>query len=394
MRQLFALVAILIALTGCQTMSKTPRAEASGDNRLTNSPDMVDRLIFIESAADWRRGKRERVAVEGAKLVLADSRNRAFPRRGRFDSQEIAADFPFTEVVPSWNAVATPDSGMTFQVRTRDARSGEWSPWLYMGQWGRTPHYPGRTLDFKHGEVNVDYLKLTRPANALQVRADLYSFDLSQSTTPTLTRMAIAYAGRVKKASDRKELTKPVVIEGDWARSLDIPYLAQGDLNPAISGSTCSPSSITMSMAYWGVNRPLEQNALDIYDREYGIFGNWARSAALPGQLGLKSYVRRFRNWDQVKAEIAKGNPMCASIRFGKGEFPSNVLKSTNGHLIVIRGFTPSGDVIVNDPASRARGDGIVYKADELARAWFDKGGVGYVIAGPEEPVASRRRGG
>ena len=43
--------------------------------------------------------------------------------------------------------------------------------------------------------------------------------------------------------------------------------------------------------------------------------------------------------------------------------------------------FTKDGDVIVNDPANRAKGKGVIYKANELAKAWFDNsGGVGYVI--------------
>ena len=48
--------------------------------------------------------------------------------------------------------------------------------------------------------------------------------------------------------------------------------------------------------------------------------------------------------------------------------------------MIVIRGFTPEGDVIVNDPASREHGDGAIYPAEQLARAWFAKGGVAYII--------------
>jgi hypothetical protein len=43
--------------------------------------------------------------------------------------------------------------------------------------------------------------------------------------------------------------------------------------------------------------------------------------------------------------------------------------------------------VICNDPASKDKGNGVVYKADELARAWFtNAGGVAYVIRGPAYP--------
>jgi Peptidase_C39 like family len=140
-------------------------------------------------------------------------------------------------------------------------------------------------------------------------------------------------------------------------------------------------------MQYWGVERPVVENALAIYDPESEIFGHWGRAVQRAGALGLDGWVARFRDWESVKAQVAQGRPVIASVRFRKGEFPSSVLPQTNGHLIVVRGFTPEGDVIVNDPASRDRGNGAVYKAAELARAWFDRGGVGYVIAG-RAPVA------
>ncbi len=47
--------------------------------------------------------------------------------------------------------------------------------------------------------------------------------------------------------------------------------------------------------------------------------------------------------------------------------------------------------MIVNDPARRKEGDGVVYKASELARAWFDNGGVGYVICPPAQHATAAR---
>ena len=57
-------------------------------------------------------------------------------------------------------------------------------------------------------------------------------------------------------------------------------------------------------------------------------------------------------------------------------------MNQTAGHLIVVRGLDANGDAIVNDPAydTDNEGDGVIYKAEELARAWLAKGGVGYVI--------------
>ena len=104
------------------------------------------------------------------------------------------------------------------------------------------------------------------------------------------------------------------------------------------------------------------------------------------GSMGLDAWLERFGSMDDVRARVVRGQPVVASIRFGSGEFPSNVMDATAGHLIVIRGFNEAGDAIVNDPASKERGEGIVYNADDLARAWFGgAGGVAYIIRSPED---------
>lgn len=130
------------------------------------------------------------------------------------------------------------------------------------------------------------------------------------------------------------------------------------------------------------------ENALAIYDPENALFGNWNRAIARAGDVGLDGWLTRTRDWDQVKASIAAGQPLIASIAFREGEFPSNVLNRTGGHLIVVRGLTPEGDAIVNDPASADKGDGVVYVAEELQRAWFGHGGVTYVIRKTDDASA------
>ena len=54
------------------------------------------------------------------------------------------------------------------------------------------------------------------------------------------------------------------------------------------------------------------------------------------------------------------------------GALPGFLFGSTNGHLLVIRGFTATGDVIVNDPAvatdAQARK---VYPRADFERVWL-----------------------
>ncbi len=368
----------------------TSVANPALSNPLSNPPGIVDRLMFFRTGEDWEAGELSRVAVRedgGGALHLDDERTR-FPRRGRWTSPEVNTRIPFSELIPSYNARTPGESGLALHVRVRDEETGDWSPWLYIGQWGRTIHWPSRRIEFDHGKVNVDNLVLDRHADAFQMRVDMYDYNLpapgedaAPEDVPSLRLLAVNYSGVVEDEDKRRELGRGrPIAEGEWARDLPVPFIPQRQSGPEIGGSTCSPTSVTMAMAYRGVEIPLLENCLDIYDPEYGIFGNWARGVAQAGEHGLNSWLTRVRSWEEVKSYIAEGTPLIASIRFGEGEFPSNVMSSTSGHLILIRGMTEEGDLIVNDPASPSRGDGVVYVAEELANAWWGRGGVTYVI--------------
>jgi hypothetical protein len=367
-------------------------------NPLHGRPDMVHRLAMFDSGPEFVDGKLEhaRVVMNGNphRIVLDDKRDNTYPRYGYWTSPEVPTPFAFTEVVPSWNATTPPDTGVRFQVRVRDARSGAWSPWLYVGQWGRTiiPRAQDRpVVTFARGIVNVDNLVLDRPANAYQVRACLQSFDFDRSVNPSIRRISIAYSGIVHDDQHRARLIEPVEVKENWARDLPVPFRAQGDTPPPLRGQSCSPTSVSMVLAYWGIDRPTRENAAAIYDNEHDLFGNWNRAVQCAAAQGLDGYVTRLHSWDQVKAFIAAGQPLIASINFDRREeFPSALYDDTNGHLIVIRGLAKDGDAIVNDPANREKGNGVIYKADELSRAWFtNAGGVTYIITGKRPPDPS-----
>lgn len=358
----------------------------SDPDPLDNPFGVVDRLEFFDSAARWSAGEMRNLEVRedsAARLVLADPAARRFPRNGRWTSPEVWTHFPFTELLPSWNAHTPDETGVYFEVRVHDAATSEWSPWLYIGQWGKTVLRPDRQIAFDKGHVRIDVLRLDEPADAYQIRASMQSFRFDRQIVPSIRRIAVVYSGVVEDEQLRAQLAGPRFVPEDWARDISVPFYAQGDGPPEIGGSICSPTSVSMVTSYLGRPRPVVENALAIYDSEYGMFGNWSRATQRAADLGLDAWLTRVRSWDELKGLIAEGQPVIASIRFGQGEFPSNVLERTNGHLIVIRGLTPEGDAIVNDPASKDRGERVIYKAEELARAWFGHGGVAYIIRKP-----------
>ena len=92
-------------------------------------------------------------------------------------------------------------------------------------------------------------------------------------------------------------------------------------------------------------------------------------------------YLARFADWGAVRRSIAAGQPLVISIRFREGELPGAPIPSTAGHLIVVTGFAPNGDVLVNDPAAPAAAEvPRSYRRVDLEKAWLQKGGVAYVL--------------
>ena len=107
-----------------------------------------------------------------------------------------------------------------------------------------------------------------------------------------------------------------------------------------------------------------------VRDRTTGIFGNWPLNTAFAESQGLDARVARFYAIEQLEREISEGRPAIISIAFNPGELDGAPIRSTSGHLIVVRGFTENGDVIVNDPiAPNSQSVRLVYKREQLGRS-------------------------
>ena len=160
----------------------------------------------------------------------------------------------------------------------------------------------------------------------------------------------------------------------------------------------CSPTSLSMVMAHWSretgdraLDRPVPEVAEGVYDHAYGGWGNWPFNTAYAAALGLEARVGRL-GLDEAEGWVAAGVPLVASVAWDSGVAGQGLagapLARSDGHLLVVGGFTPSGDVVVNDPA--ARGDaGVprVYDRGEFSRAWLrnagSSGGIVYLVHPP-----------
>ena len=339
------------------------------------TPPAATAARWHQDAAALAAGQLEGVELRSADTALVLARvDSGFASSGTVTSAEHRTPAPFDEAVLSWNAQAPASTQVRLEMRALVGR--EWTGWYAMGVWqGQQGASVGGQAD-GWGRVDVDTLKLAEPAQALQMRAVLSTDDPSR--TPTLTDLWVAYAD-----STRPPVGPPVSLEADWARDLPVPGESQAVQDPSYAWQICSPTSLTMVLEYWGVQTTVPEVARGVRDGGTGIWGNWPLNTAYAATFGLSAHVDRFYSIDQVQAEIAQGRPVIASIKVLPGELPNSPVRSApQGHLIVVRGFTPEGDVIVNDPAGPSPSQvGWVYKRADFERVWLQRGGVVYLIA-------------
>ncbi len=134
------------------------------------------------------------------------------------------------------------------------------------------------------------------------------------------------------------------------------------------------------------VDAQVDSAARNVFDYTYDGAGNWPFNTAYAATRGtLRGFVTRLRSLTEAEAFIAAGIPLVVSVSFKKGEL-TGAGYGTNGHLMVIRGFTAAGDVIANDPASHLLADNtqvrVVYDRAQFENVWVPhSGGIVYVIA-------------
>lgn len=309
--------------------------------------------------------------------------------------------FAFDQLVASWNATTPPGTWIDVQMRASGASRA--TKWYTLAVWSSGDDTIRRTTvrrqDDGDGRVNVDTFEKADGA------ADLTSYEMrvtlhraaGTSATPAVTLLAAV----VSRATEYKI---PSAF-GGVARDLDVPRLSQETHighYPEFDGggeAWCSPTSTAMVLGFWktgpsatdlaafpGASHAdgnVDQAARYTYDWSYSGAGNWPYNTAYAAQYGLEGFVTRLRSLTEAERFIEAGIPLVASIT---GVLPGFLFTSTNGHILVIRGFAANGDVITNDPAVLANGQARkVYPRAAFERVWLNgSAGTVYVIRPPD----------
>ncbi len=296
---------------------------------------------------------------------------------GVIETPEIATPKSFLELVTSWNSYTPKGSYMDVLAKVRI--DGKWTRWYKLMLYTTTDEPESKKSykdgdDFAHCPVDILIVKNNKTANAFKLRYELKSTD--GKNYPTLRMIA----GNADDPKGYKEDITPV--KSVWGTELDVPYLCQLSVE---GGSVwCSPTSTAMVLGYWGnkTNRPeltvgITEAAKNCKDHRWGGTGNWVFNTAYAAEFkGIHAFVDRFSSVSQIEQWIAKGVPVIVSLnhnRLTRGK------SSSQGHLMVIRGFTKDGDPIFNDPWARLE------KGEKLRKV-FPRADLEYGWLGPEVP--------
>jgi hypothetical protein len=321
--------------------------------------------------------------------------------RGRWYSPWVPTGFGLSELIASWNARTPRGTFIEVSVRGRTGR-GSLSSWDSLGRWAsHRKAFHRMSLGAQRDDlarVAVDTLVTDRGVRFAkwQLRVSLFRCT-GTARTPTVTMLA-AMASRIP---DRNwETSTPGPGPGLELRVPRYSQMIHEGEYPEYNGggeAWCSPTSTSMVLGYWNslptrrqyawVNDAYDDPWVDHAARQtfawgYDGTGDWPFNTAYAGELGLDAFVTRLRSLREAELFIQDDVPLVASIAFDRGELDGAPISSTSGHVVVIRGFTDRGRVIVNDPAGDTN-DQVrrVYKRRQFENAWIDRtGGVVYVI--------------
>ena len=365
---------------------------AQAANPYLNPAGVKDGLELREGARGLMAGARAESVVataDGSGIQLAPG-----AVRGTLTLRSFATKFPFNEAIPTWNGRAGGGSGFRVTMRIPASPAGVQSPWFPAGYWGAGVDDTAttRVIQFPGGKYDEDHLVLERAVPSAELTVEL-ARAAPADPSPVVRLVALSYTDSTGGAGGGLGGFMPAARASSvtlrTTESIPLPYRMQLAATKKLTNSICSPASVSAALGRFGTQVTPTDIANIAYDKPSDIYGMWNRSVQAGAQMGLRGYITRFRDWNAVRKVIRQGGVICPSIRFRGGEVDDPLrrhgrrMDGTKGHIVAIKGLAPRGTVIIQDPASKDWGPDSVWTQDDFAKAWFDKGGVGYVFTGP-----------
>ncbi|WP_408896798.1 C39 family peptidase [Nocardioides sp. R1-1] len=322
----------------------------------------------------------------------------------RWTSRWVSPGFDFTELIASWSARTPGSSWIEVQVRGRSA-TGAKTSWDVLARWAAQDKVVRRRSGGAQGDDG------TRVATDTWKSAGLSSYRIRiaahRERGRKLPRVALATAMTSRLPATAGPVSAPGVARGVELAVPRYSQMTHSGHYPQWGGggeAWCSPTSTAMVLGYYGrlpgpgsygwvpAGHPdpwVDATARGTYDHAYDGTGNWPFNTAFAARRTGEAFVTRLRDLTDAELLVKAGIPPVISLAFGRGELTGAPISSSAGHLLVVVGFTATGDVIVNDPAAGSN-DAVrrVYARGQLERLWLQaSGGMAYVIRDPAHPL-------
>jgi hypothetical protein len=258
---------------------------------------------------------------------------------------------PTTSAVVAWNTRAQSGS-IELAIYRADGQVSSWLPYVVFGPDSRRSLCGSDDV----ARIATDIVSSSVPIVAIEVRSAA-PLDAVAISTPVHHRTS-----------------EPRTVRS----ALDVPAFSQYlHAHPEERG-WCSPASLAMLLAYWGKPHDIGEIVRAVYDDRYGGTGNWAFNLAYASRFGLRAALTHLAGLDHAAGFIAAGIPLALSFSWSTGELPGAPLDHSDGHLAVLRGFTPHGQPLLNDPAQP--GIATTYDRKALERSWQAHGGAAFAV--------------
>ncbi|MBI3563834.1 MAG: C39 family peptidase [Elusimicrobia bacterium] len=313
-------------------------------------------------------------AVGLERLPFEEGLFRAKAASATLESTDLESPSAFDDLVGSFAADVPPGGEVELSAKVRT--DAGWSEWYSLGAQTAEGFASAPPVEDAVAKLDVDQLKLKSKATAARYRLKFRT----AGKPVTLRSISLALSDGGAPAAP------PAPSTGPWTRALAVAPRSQGDADEKLKHDVCSPTSLAMVLEFWGHKKETDAVALAVRDRTSQLFGNWPANAAFAAAQGLDARVARLESLADVENEVAAGRPVVVSVTFAEGELPGSPMRKTNGHLLVVSGFTPEGDVIVDDPAGKRDQVRRVYPRAAFHKAWrVNKRGLAYLV-GPDLP--------
>ena len=338
---LFILSLLLFGLTNCaedQPMNENGEGEIVAESCQSNKPVYLNQTDTINAKDLWSNSMVcENLKLEDNQIKLQDQ-----SEKGTLETNDFYIN-DFVELVPSWNLLMSDNSGVSIYVSIGN-ESG-YSKYYTMAMLKKVYQTSGSNETDDYGKTSIDTI-MPIVSNIDRIK---FKVIINKDTDGVTALKNISITTKPKEDTFNYDLK--------ILKEKNIDVLPRQQLAVPVNGNLiCSPTSLSMVMAYYNHFESQSEVSRLVYDEGAKIYGNWSLNVGYAGGFDdLFARVEYTKDFNTLMTYINQDIPVVLSIKTrSKEDLKGSIMAYPSGHLIVLTGFTQIDGTwyaLVNDPA-------------------------------------------